>query len=188
MYGKKALAITYRTIMEQVCTIIWIVFVWLECLTLSLCVSIVWCSRFISEIRLSEHVVPRLLQSVNTEVVLMNWSISIFQQHALCFSVSIGACLILHNLSHDQYGMYKVCEIIRRFLFCTLLQAEPSVAPPGCPSGDSPKIKDFFYHCRQALLTVGIIRDAVGGKNSLTIKLCTECQGISNSIFYSSSE
>ena len=138
--------------------------------------SIVWCSHFISEIQLSEHVVPRFLQSVNMEVV-------IFQQHVLCFNFSIDACLIMHSSSHDEYGMYKVYEVIRKFLFCTLLQAEPSVAPPGCPNGDSPKIKDFFNHCRQALLTVGIIRDAVGGKNSFSIKLRTADQGISNSIF-----
>lgn len=80
----------------------------------------------------------------------------------------------MHNTLHDQCGMYKVCEITGKFLFYTLLQAEPSVAPPGCPNGDSFKIKEFFHHCRQALLTVGIIRDAVGGKSSLTIKLCTD--------------
>lgn len=40
------------------------------------------------------------------------------------------------------------------------------VIPPGCPSGDSSKAKEFFHLCRQALLTVGIIRDAVGGKFS----------------------
>jgi hypothetical protein len=41
-------------------------------------------------------------------------------------------------------------------------QAEPMVIPPGCPSGDSSEAKEFFHLCRQALLTVGIIRDAVG--------------------------
>jgi hypothetical protein len=41
-------------------------------------------------------------------------------------------------------------------------QFEPAVPPPGSPNGDPTKCKDFFHHCRQALLTVGIIRDAVG--------------------------
>lgn len=50
-----------------------------------------------------------------------------------------------------------------RFLW---FQAEPLVIPPGCPIGDSAKTKEFFHLCRQALLTVGIIRDAVGGKRS----------------------
>lgn len=45
-------------------------------------------------------------------------------------------------------------------------QVEPLVIPPGCPSGDSAKAKDFFHQCRQALLTVGIIRDAVGVNQS----------------------
>jgi hypothetical protein len=45
-------------------------------------------------------------------------------------------------------------------------QAEPLVIPPGCPNVDSAKTKEFFHLCRQALLTVGIIRDAVGGKRS----------------------
>lgn len=50
-------------------------------------------------------------------------------------------------------------------IFGTLVQLEPAVPPPGSPNGDPTKCKDFFHHCRQALLTVGIIRDAVGGKH-----------------------
>ncbi|KAG0590125.1 hypothetical protein KC19_1G074000 [Ceratodon purpureus] len=57
-------------------------------------------------------------------------------------------------------------------------QAEPLVIPPGCPSGDSAKIKEFFHLCRQALLTVGIIRDAVGvNQNNGTIKSSTRPSG-----------
>jgi hypothetical protein len=43
-------------------------------------------------------------------------------------------------------------------------QAEPLVAPPGCQDGDLSRSREFFHHCRQALITVGIIRDAVGCK------------------------
>jgi hypothetical protein len=42
------------------------------------------------------------------------------------------------------------------------VQAEPLVAPPGCQDGDLSRSREFFHHCRQALITVGIIRDAVG--------------------------
>ena len=53
------------------------------------------------------------------------------------------------------------------------------VAPPGCPSGDSIKTKEFFHYCRQSLLTVGIIRDAVGGKCSRDASLVHPAQGAS---------
>lgn len=76
-----------------------------------------------------------------------------------------GVPIVLHNAlmisGHVLKQTLVRLRMIRRFL---LFQVEPLVIPPGCPSGDSAKAKDFFHQCRQALLTVGIIRDAVGGK------------------------
>jgi hypothetical protein len=52
------------------------------------------------------------------------------------------------------------------------VQVEPLVAPPGCQDGDLSRSREFFHHCRQALITVGIIRDAVGCKCQNNHFLC----------------
>ncbi|CAK9271564.1 unnamed protein product [Sphagnum jensenii] len=83
-----------------------------------------------------------------------------------------GPSLSAYNYD-SAYGKKALANMYKAIME----QLEPLVAPPGCQDGDLSRSREFFHHCRQALITVGIIRDAVGSHHGNSGKSVTKPSG-----------